>query len=65
MHVAVVDLVEPAVTPGGLTAAVAGPVGTGGAVTWDSTATGEWEETELKAANLLSVASSSVVGSRR
>jgi para-aminobenzoate synthetase component I len=33
-------------------------VGTGGAVTWDSTADGEWEETELKARRLLAVASS-------
>jgi para-aminobenzoate synthetase component 1 len=32
--------------------------GTGGAVTWDSTPSGEWAETELKAANLLGVASS-------
>lgn len=32
--------------------------GTGGAITWDSDATGEWAETELKAANLLAVASS-------
>ena len=32
--------------------------GTGGAVTWDSTAGGEWEETELKAKRLLAVASS-------
>ena len=31
--------------------------GTGGAVTWDSTPEGEWAETELKAARLLSVAS--------
>ena len=30
--------------------------GTGGAVTWDSTPEGEWAETELKAARLLSVA---------
>ncbi|HVT78239.1 MAG TPA: chorismate-binding protein [Acidimicrobiales bacterium] len=33
--------------------------GTGGGITWDSTAEGEWEETELKARRLLSVASSS------
>ena len=32
-------------------------LGTGGAVTWDSTAAGEWAETELKAARLLAVAS--------
>jgi para-aminobenzoate synthetase component 1 len=32
--------------------------GTGGAITWDSTPEGEWAETELKAARLLSVASS-------
>lgn len=31
--------------------------GTGGAITWDSTASGEWEETELKARRLLAVAS--------
>jgi para-aminobenzoate synthetase component 1 len=31
-------------------------LGTGGAVTWDSTTTGEWAETELKAARLLAVA---------
>ncbi len=30
--------------------------GTGGAITWDSDASGEWAETELKAANLLRVA---------
>lgn len=34
--------------------------GTGGAVTWDSTPEGEWEETELKARRLLSLASRSV-----
>ncbi len=33
-------------------------LGTGGAVTWDSTPEGEWEETELKARRLLSVVSS-------
>jgi para-aminobenzoate synthetase component 1 len=33
-------------------------LGTGGAVTWDSTAYGEWAETELKADRLLGVASS-------
>lgn len=32
-------------------------LGTGGAVTWDSTAADEWAETELKAARLLGVAS--------
>jgi para-aminobenzoate synthetase component 1 len=32
--------------------------GTGGAITWDSTPEGEWEETELKARRLLAVASS-------
>jgi para-aminobenzoate synthetase component 1 len=31
--------------------------GTGGGITWDSTPDGEWAETELKAARLLSVAS--------
>jgi para-aminobenzoate synthetase component 1 len=31
--------------------------GTGGAITWDSDPAGEWAETELKAANLLTVAS--------
>ena len=31
--------------------------GTGGAVTWDSTAEGEWAETELKAARLVALAS--------
>ena len=31
--------------------------GTGGGITWDSTPTGEWEETELKARHLLEVAS--------
>lgn len=33
-------------------------LGTGAAVTWDSTPQGEWEETELKARRLLAVASS-------
>ncbi|HVE47514.1 MAG TPA: anthranilate synthase component I family protein [Acidimicrobiales bacterium] len=33
-------------------------LGTGGAVTWDSTPEGEWEETELKARRLLTVVSS-------
>ena len=32
-------------------------LGTGGAITWDSTADGEWAETELKAARVLAVAS--------
>jgi para-aminobenzoate synthetase component 1 len=32
-------------------------VGTGGAITWDSDPAGEWEETELKARRLLTVAS--------
>jgi para-aminobenzoate synthetase component 1 len=31
--------------------------GTGGGITWDSTAAGEWAETELKAARLLALAS--------
>lgn len=31
--------------------------GTGGGITWDSTPEGEWEETELKARRLLSIAS--------
>jgi para-aminobenzoate synthetase component 1 len=31
-------------------------LGTGGGITWDSTPQGEWEETELKARRLLSVA---------
>ena len=34
--------------------------GTGGAITWDSTAEGEWRETELKASRLLRVASGTV-----
>jgi para-aminobenzoate synthetase component 1 len=33
--------------------------GTGGAVTWDSTAEGEWVETELKAHRLMAVATRS------
>ena len=37
--------------------------GTGGAITWDSTPDGEWEETELKARRLLAVASSGDVAS--
>jgi para-aminobenzoate synthetase component 1 len=36
--------------------------GTGGAITWDSTPDGEWEETELKARRLLRVASGQPVG---
>ena len=32
-------------------------VGTGGAITWDSDAAGEWAETELKASRLLQIAS--------
>lgn len=36
--------------------------GTGGAITWDSDPTGEWDETELKARRLLAVASGSHVG---
>jgi para-aminobenzoate synthetase component 1 len=36
-------------------------LGTGGGITWGSTAAGEWEETELKAAHLLAVASGSTV----
>ncbi|MCU0309413.1 MAG: anthranilate synthase component I family protein [Acidimicrobiales bacterium] len=34
--------------------------GTGGGITWDSTARGEWAETELKARRLLEVASSPI-----
>jgi para-aminobenzoate synthetase component 1 len=37
-------------------------LGTGGAVTWDSDPDGEWEETELKAARLLRVAGTTLVG---
>ena len=37
-------------------------LGTGGAVTWDSTADGEWAETELKAARLLEIASPAPTG---
>jgi para-aminobenzoate synthetase component 1 len=36
--------------------------GTGGAITWDSTADGEWAETELKARRLLRIASAQPVG---
>ena len=35
--------------------------GTGGAITWDSTPEGEWEETELKARRLIRVASGAVL----
>jgi para-aminobenzoate synthetase component 1 len=45
------------------TFAVDGPdlcFGTGGGITWGSTAEGEWAETQLKAARLLAVASSPV-----
>jgi len=38
-------------------------LGTGAGITWDSTAAGEWDETELKARNLLAVASGSTVAS--
>jgi para-aminobenzoate synthetase component I len=36
-------------------------LGTGGGITWDSTPEGEWEETQLKARNLLRVAAGAVV----
>ena len=36
--------------------------GTGGGITWDSDPAGEWAETELKAANLLRVASAGASG---
>jgi para-aminobenzoate synthetase component 1 len=36
--------------------------GTGGAITWDSTPEGEWNETELKARRLVRVASAQPVG---
>jgi para-aminobenzoate synthetase component 1 len=36
--------------------------GTGGAITWDSTPDGEWDETELKARRLVHVASAQPVG---
>ena len=39
--------------------------GTGGAITWDSTPDGEWQETELKARRLLRVASGQAVGAAR
>jgi para-aminobenzoate synthetase component 1 len=39
-------------------------LGTGGAITWDSTPAGEWAETELKAARLLRVASSGLIPAR-
>jgi para-aminobenzoate synthetase component 1 len=35
--------------------------GTGGGITWDSTPEGEWEETELKARRLVSIASGAPV----
>jgi para-aminobenzoate synthetase component 1 len=35
--------------------------GTGGGITWDSTPEGEWEETELKARRLVSIASGTAV----
>jgi len=38
--------------------------GTGGAITWDSTPDGEWDETELKARRLVGVASAQPVGAR-
>jgi para-aminobenzoate synthetase component 1 len=38
--------------------------GTGGAITWDSTPEGEWDETELKARRLIRVASAQPVGAR-
>jgi para-aminobenzoate synthetase component 1 len=38
--------------------------GTGGAITWDSTPDGEWDETELKARRLIRVASAQPVGVR-
>ena len=37
-------------------------LGTGGAITWDSTAADEWSETELKASRLLTVVSPAVGG---
>lgn len=37
--------------------------GTGGGITWDSTPEGEWQETELKAATLLRIASSGSMAS--
>jgi para-aminobenzoate synthetase component 1 len=39
-------------------------LGTGAGITWDSTVTGEWEETELKAARLLAVVTGSPVAHR-
>ena len=38
--------------------------GTGGAITWDSTAAGEWDETELKARRLIGLASAKPVVAR-
>lgn len=40
-------------------------LGTGGGITWDSDSAGEWAETELKAANLLRVASPTGPGPAR
>lgn len=40
-------------------------LGTGGGITWDSDPAGEWAETELKAANLLRVASPNGAGPAR
>jgi para-aminobenzoate synthetase component 1 len=37
-------------------------LGTGGGITWDSTAAGEWEETELKARRLLAIAAGGGAG---
>jgi para-aminobenzoate synthetase component 1 len=39
--------------------------GTGGGITWESTAAGEWAESELKAARLLDLASTGVVAAAR
>lgn len=39
--------------------------GTGGAITWDSDPDGEWEETELKARRLISIASGTATETRR
>ncbi len=39
-------------------------LGTGGGITWDSTPEGEWEETELKARNLLRVAAGAAGAAR-
>jgi len=37
-------------------------LGTGGGITWDSTPEGEWQETELKAHNLLAIAAGGASG---